>query len=107
MHPTHAAAGDGLDDGGTDGAEVKAGTDPTKAPSTPPSTGAIKLWLEAEASATLTQSMVVGTDAHTSGGTYVWVPNGQGNVWDATGTGENGRPRVAVRTPGDGAASRL
>jgi hypothetical protein len=33
------------------------------------------------------QPMVIGTDAAASGGKYVWVPDGQGNLWDANGSG--------------------
>ena len=99
-HNTNPLKADTDSDGVTDAAEVKAGTDPTKAPSTPPATGTVKLWLEAEAGTSLTQPLVIGTDAAASGGKYVWVPNGQGNLWDATGTG--GRSGVSVFRPSGG-----
>jgi hypothetical protein len=49
----------------------------------PTPSGAVQLWLEAEAG-TLNRPMVVASDAEASGGRYIWVPNGSGGGGKAT-----------------------
>jgi hypothetical protein len=49
--------------------------------------GSVKRWIAAEAGKSLKQPMVVGTDSRALGGKYIWVPEGDGNIWNPASTG--------------------
>ena len=64
-------------DGVNDGDEVAAGTDPTTSDQ---NTSSVKVWLEAE-DGDVGTPMQIDADTQASGGTYLWVPQGSGNLW--------------------------
>jgi hypothetical protein len=80
VHDTNPLKIDTDGDGALDKTEVNQGTDPSD-PSSTPAAKFVKLWVEAEAGV-VHAPMVVGMHNNTPQGRFVWVPNGEGDVFD-------------------------
>lgn len=61
-------------------------TIPSSGDSPPPPMDSVQIWLEAE-EGVLRAPMQISSNTQASGGQYVWIPNGTGNVWDPTQAG--------------------
>jgi hypothetical protein len=65
---------------------------------TPPPSGPAMLWLEAEQSQALRSPMAIASNSQVSGGKYIWVPSGQGDLWNSSSTGGEARYQFTVST---------